>query len=268
LFAALSAAQGEITNPDKNAVNTHYSSQYADLAEVLNTIRPVFLKHGLAIIQSPSFDGKVASVTTILAHKTGGYIIDTASCVPGKTDGQGIGAATTYLRRYSAAAFAGIAQEDDDGESAKHDTAPRTHHSIDEVPPENPRPPTRPVQQTLPTQPAQSKQWTAKPTKASIEATQQANAAIHEKTTLNDIILMDSKQVAGVSKKSGKPYTLYAFSLSNGMEVTTFTEALAAKALKLVDDTGSKPANLEVQPGFKEGTVELLSVEPSDEITP
>jgi hypothetical protein len=35
-------------------------------------------------------------------------------------DGQGVGAATTYLRRYSLAAVCGVAQEDDDGQSAAH----------------------------------------------------------------------------------------------------------------------------------------------------
>jgi len=35
-------------------------------------------------------------------------------------DGQGVGASTTYLRRYSLAAVCGVAQEDDDGQSAAH----------------------------------------------------------------------------------------------------------------------------------------------------
>ena len=120
LFAALAAAQGEIENANKNAANPHFRSKYADLAEVLNTIRPVFAKHGLSLIQSPGFDGSMARVTTVLAHQSGGYMTSTASCVPAKADAQGIGSATTYLRRYSAAAVAGIAQEDDDGNAAAH----------------------------------------------------------------------------------------------------------------------------------------------------
>ena len=120
LFAALAAAQGEIENANKNAANPHFRSKYADLAEVLNTIRPVFAKHGLSLIQSPGFDGSMASVTTVLAHQSGGYMTSTASCVPAKVDAQGIGSATTYLRRYGAAAVAGIAQEDEDGNAAAH----------------------------------------------------------------------------------------------------------------------------------------------------
>lgn len=126
LFAALALAQGEIENASKNQVNGAFSKgpnakpSYADLAEVLNTIRPVFAKHGLSLIQSPGFDGSMASVTTVLAHQSGGYMTSTASCVPAKADAQGIGSATTYLRRYGAAAVAGIAQEDDDGNAAAH----------------------------------------------------------------------------------------------------------------------------------------------------
>ncbi len=124
LFAALSKAQGEIENANKNAANPHFKSKYADLAEVLNTIRPPFSANGLSLIQSTEFDGALVSVTTLLAHSSGGFVTATASCVPAKTDAQGVGSSTTYLRRYSAASVAGIAQEDDDGQSAAHGGKP------------------------------------------------------------------------------------------------------------------------------------------------
>lgn len=125
LFAALAKAQAEIENAAKNAANPHFRSRYADLAEVLNTVRPVFAKHGLSIVQSTGFDGSLVSVTTLVGHAEGGFITSTASCVPAKTDAQGIGSATTYLRRYSLAAMAGVAQEDDDGNAAAHDRKPQ-----------------------------------------------------------------------------------------------------------------------------------------------
>lgn len=124
LLAALSVAQGEIENADKNAQNPHFRSSYADLAEVLNTIRPVFSRNGLALLQSTEFFEGVVSVCTLIAHKSGGMVSSVASCVPAKTDAQGIGAATTYLRRYGAAAMAGISQEDDDGNAASHSNQP------------------------------------------------------------------------------------------------------------------------------------------------
>lgn len=120
LFGALAAAQLEVENATKGAVNPHFRTRYADLAEVLNTVRPVFARHGLSIIQSTSCDSAMVHVTTTLAHKGGGYVTAISSCVPAKWDAQGVGAATTYLRRYSLAAIAGVAQEDDDGNSAAH----------------------------------------------------------------------------------------------------------------------------------------------------
>lgn len=124
LFAALAKAQGAIENASKNSANPHFKSKYADLAEVLNTIRPEFTANGLSLIQSTGFDGSLVHVTTVLAHSSGGYVTTTASCTPAKSDAQGIGSATTYLRRYSAAAVAGIAQEDDDGNAAAHNRKP------------------------------------------------------------------------------------------------------------------------------------------------
>lgn len=132
LFAALSAAQGEIENASKNAANPHFKSRYADLAEVLNTVRPTFSKHGLSVIQSTEFDGALVSVTTTIAHADGGYVTAKASCVPAKTDAQGVGSATTYLRRYSLASCAGIAQEDDDGNAAAHNAKPVARINADQ----------------------------------------------------------------------------------------------------------------------------------------
>lgn len=113
------AFQGEVENASKNSSNPHFKSRYADLAEVLNTVTPVLSKHGLAILQSPGefLDGKF-HVTTRLLHASGQWVEGTMSCPGQKADPQGAGSATTYMRRYAAAAMCGIAQEDDDAEGA------------------------------------------------------------------------------------------------------------------------------------------------------
>jgi hypothetical protein len=123
LFTALAKSQKEVENASKASINPHFKSRYADLAEVLNCIRPVYSANGLSIIQETSFDGSMVSVTTALCHNAGGYITMKASCVPAKSDAQGVGSSTTYLRRYSLAGL-GIAQEDDDGQSASHSAKP------------------------------------------------------------------------------------------------------------------------------------------------
>jgi hypothetical protein len=124
LFAALAKAQAEVENATKGSTNPHFKSKYADLAEVLNTVRPTFAKHGLSLLQSTGFEGSLVSVETVIGHEGGGFISSIASCVPAKSDAQGIGAATTYLRRYGLAAMTGVAQEDDDGQSAAHAREP------------------------------------------------------------------------------------------------------------------------------------------------
>jgi hypothetical protein len=118
LAEALAAAQGEMENADKNSTNPHFRSKYADLAEIINTVRPVLAKHGLSVTQFPSFDGTLAHVETIIAHKSGEWMSGTTSSPVQKSDPQGIGSATTYLRRYSLAAVCNIAQEDDDANAS------------------------------------------------------------------------------------------------------------------------------------------------------
>jgi hypothetical protein len=118
LATALSKAQGELENASKSSNNPHFKSRYADLAEILNTIRPVFSAHGLAVTQCPSFEGGVASVETVLMHSSGQWISSIISAPCSKQDAQGVGSAITYCRRYALAAVAGIAQEDDDANSA------------------------------------------------------------------------------------------------------------------------------------------------------
>lgn len=118
LATALAKAQGEIENATKATANAFFKSKYADLAECLNTVRPVFAKHGLSLSQFPSFECGVASVESILMHSSGEWLSNIASAPVSKQDAQGVGSATTYLRRYSLAAIAGIAQEDDDANSA------------------------------------------------------------------------------------------------------------------------------------------------------
>jgi hypothetical protein len=122
LGEALALAQGEINNPEKNANNPHFKSNYADLAGVLGTIRPAFAKVGLAIIQSPhTTDNGNIGVTTRVIHKSGQWIEDVID-VPmqrGNNLAQEAGKVITYLRRYSAAAFAGVHQSDPDAQGVE-----------------------------------------------------------------------------------------------------------------------------------------------------
>lgn len=127
IAAALAQAQGEIENATKCSTNPHFKSKYADLAEILSTVRPVFAKFDLSFCQMPSFaDGK-ATVETILMHKSGEWLASSLSAPVGaKQDAQQVGSCVTYLRRYSLSAMAGIAQEDDDGNAASQKQTQKT----------------------------------------------------------------------------------------------------------------------------------------------
>jgi hypothetical protein len=119
--AALAKAQGAIKNPlKKNSVRTGtYSYEYADLAEVIDCCKPHLAANGLAILQSPSTDGKVVAIKTLLLHTSGQFIEDTLILMANDTRPQSIGSAITYGRRYAYCAMVGIAADvDDDGAAA------------------------------------------------------------------------------------------------------------------------------------------------------
>lgn len=119
LAKALAKAQGAMTSAKKSAVNPHFRSKYADLAEVIDSIRKPLSDNGIAFTQLNTTDesGNV-SVTTMLMHESGEFIGSTFSARPQQATVQGYGSTITYLRRYSAMAIAGLASDDDDGQAA------------------------------------------------------------------------------------------------------------------------------------------------------
>ena len=122
LATAMAIAQGELSDAEKSSDNPFFKSKYADLAEVLGQIRPIFSKHGLSLVQFPGQeqDGHV-QVTTRLMHKSGQWMEGTLSMpVQGKNIAQDSGSVITYMRRYAAAAVAGIAQVDSDANQAQN----------------------------------------------------------------------------------------------------------------------------------------------------
>ena len=72
----------------------------------------------------PGFDDGHATLETVVLHDSGEWMAGVSGSPLQKNDPQGVGSALTYLRRYSLSGFAGIAQEDDDGNAAS--STPRT----------------------------------------------------------------------------------------------------------------------------------------------
>lgn len=115
---AFVAAQMATEAVKKAATNPAFRSKYADLSEVVEATVPALNANGIAVIQSPGFDGELVSVTTMLIHESGATVTGTLRMRPAKNDPQGVGSAITYGRRYSLLAMTGAAPEDDDGNAA------------------------------------------------------------------------------------------------------------------------------------------------------
>ena len=124
LASALAKAQGQIRAAAKDSKNPFFNSLYSDLAAVWDTCREPLSKNGIAVIQRPNnTDGSTISLSTILAHESGEWMVGTLTMKPVKSDPQGLGSCLTYARRYALAAMVGIcSEEDDDGNKASHKT--------------------------------------------------------------------------------------------------------------------------------------------------
>ena len=119
IATALSSAQSSLQDATKNAKNPHYKSDYADLSQVLEAIRPALAAQNLSVVQLPfSRENRVGVITRIM-HSSGEWLEESIDLeVEGKNLAQAAGSHITYLRRYSLASLFAIHQKDDDAESA------------------------------------------------------------------------------------------------------------------------------------------------------
>ena len=120
LAAALVKAQADFRPAPKDSANPAFRSRYADLATVVETVRPVLAKHGLGFLQpvTSNEDGSI-TVTTIIVHASGETLASPGVTVrPAKGDAQSVGSAITYARRYDLSSLLGIVTDDDDDGNA------------------------------------------------------------------------------------------------------------------------------------------------------
>jgi len=119
LSLAMALAFAKIEGAIKGKTNPAFGRKYADLAAVVDAIKPALSEHGLWFRQiSHPADGGVC-VETVIHHASG----ESLACGPlflpaSKQDAQGFGSAMTYARRYSLMAAFGVPAEDDDGNGA------------------------------------------------------------------------------------------------------------------------------------------------------
>lgn len=129
LMSALAKALPAVDCARKTANNPHFKSKYADLASVIEAIRPV-AEFGIWFRQRDlERDGGVAVETFYIGH--GSELSAGVSFVPAdKKNAQGYGSAKTYARRYGLMTAFGIAGEDDDGNAASAAPVPEKKVTI------------------------------------------------------------------------------------------------------------------------------------------
>lgn len=130
IFAALAKAQSVIQNPEKNAKNQHFKSKYTTLDVGLTAVREALAAQGIAIFQRTYMSDKILMVQTILGHSSGQWLSSEYPVIMYPAKPQEAMSALTYSRRASLFAAAGIAGEDDDGNSIANTV-------IDKPPPVN-----------------------------------------------------------------------------------------------------------------------------------
>lgn len=139
LAAALAKAQKDIKSAikDKSVNEGRVRYKWADLAQVWDACKDALNDTGISISQLiQTNDNGDPYLETLLIHESGEWLKSSAPLYAVKKvytkqpngstiiteedtkDPQALGSAITYMRRYSLAAIAGVAVEDDDGETA------------------------------------------------------------------------------------------------------------------------------------------------------
>jgi hypothetical protein len=118
LAEALVAIQAEAPAIPLDSTNPHFKSKFASLAGVMDRVRPVATKNGVAVVQLPTTQEGAPALTTRLIHSSGEEIESTMLLLPSKPDPQGQGSALTYARRYMVLAMLGLVGDEDDDANA------------------------------------------------------------------------------------------------------------------------------------------------------
>jgi hypothetical protein len=136
IAAALAKAQSAIKDASKDRQG--YGYKYADLAAVLQIVRPALTAEGIAVLQDTETVGDHISVATRLVHSSGQWLESEHLALlieakKGLSAAQCAGSVVTYARRYSLAALVGVAQEDDDAAKDKDsaEAAERVQKALD-----------------------------------------------------------------------------------------------------------------------------------------
>lgn len=115
IYKAFVKFQSEFKGMKPDSSNPFFKSTYISLDGILETVRPILAKNGLAVIQEATGDGDYIFVKTKLIHESGEMIeTEVLKMKPQKNDPQSMGSCITYSKRYQLAALLGICECIDD----------------------------------------------------------------------------------------------------------------------------------------------------------
>ena len=112
-------AQAEMEKASKSSENPFFSNRYADLEEVISTVKGPLNRNNIAFVQTISTEEETMFVETFLIHESGEFISSKAKISLAKpNDPQALGSLLSYFKRYQLQAITGLPTTDDDAESA------------------------------------------------------------------------------------------------------------------------------------------------------
>jgi len=111
LFEAMFAMQQELEPIQRTKVvkTGKYEFKYAPLDHILDKLKPILKKHGLAFVQSLDAD----ALATRVFHKSGQWIESNTFLNREHANMQGFGSEATYKRRYALCTLLGIVADED-----------------------------------------------------------------------------------------------------------------------------------------------------------
>lgn len=121
IIPALKLAQEAMGTAKKNSKNQVFGSRYVTLQEVQDVIEGPLKANGLVVVQGGGLSEYGNFIFTTVYHISGQWLRSEFPMILAKQDSQGVGSATTYLRRYGLCAMFNIEQQDDDGNAAALD---------------------------------------------------------------------------------------------------------------------------------------------------
>jgi hypothetical protein len=108
----------------KTRNNPFFSSKYADLSDVLESVEAPLAAQGVLVLQAQDLGEGKLSIKTEIVHASSGEFRASFMEISANPDPQKMGSASTYLKRYAISTLAGVvADVDDDANAASAATS-------------------------------------------------------------------------------------------------------------------------------------------------